>query len=151
MEKPFDNGPPLTSNLAPLQDFYKYLALNGNHHDVAVECHQANLTFEKNDAGEITSSKMAITPKTPCVYISLPVPAGYAESNQNAGGRFLTATNSGATWDFLAGTHQGGWLRIHDHIHFEISRQCNGIVPIKPGIYLTKNIKVTKGALRQLA
>jgi hypothetical protein len=151
MEKPFDNAPPYTSKLAPLEDFYKYLAVNGNHHEVSIECHQAKLSFQKNEAGEITSSKMSITPTQPCVFISLPLPSGYAETGANAGSRLLTATDSGTTWDFSTGVHRDGWLRMKDHIHFEMSRQCNGIVPTKPGIYLTKNIKVTKGALRRLA
>ena len=151
LSQPFESGPPYTSSLAPLEDFYKYLALHGNHHDVPIECHNAKMIFNKNEAGEITSSKMMIEPTHPCTFICLAIPTGYTESNANAGSRILAAKDSGTKWDFSKGIHGDGWLTIKDHILFEISRQCNGIVLTKPGIYFTKSIKVFKGMLRQLA
>ena len=138
-------GPDLTT----LEIFAKHL-VGGNVVDPKVECHFNDFKLDKNEVGDIVGSRLEVAPKQPCAFIIQPKPSTYNDEHGNAGSKLFTEQTKDA-WDMMKGEHRLGYLCIHDTIKLEKSKAGQILVPNKPGIYLTKPVRVFKDALRRLA
>ena len=54
-------------------------------------------------------------------------------------------------WDMSTGHHKKGYVCMLDRLSYEETPQLTGMAPLKPGICLSKDIRVEKDTLRQLA
>ena len=138
-------GPDLTT----LDAFIKHLAA-GNVVNPKVECHSLALKVDKNELGEVVGNRLEVAPKQPCAFVIQAVPSNYSNEHGNAGSKLFTEKKKDE-WDMLTGKHRDGFRCIHDTIKFEKSKTGQGVVPMKPGIYLSKPVRVFKDALRRLA
>ena len=88
------------------------------------------------------------SPRKPASTLCCLPPKEFKEDAQNAGSRLLLGDVG--SWDLPASKHSNGLLKMAPSVDYIDSRQFKGIAPGKPGIYLTKNIKVSKGNLRKI-
>ena len=142
---------PFPAKLEKFGAFVRYLQEGGvSQADAKLECHNVQMTFQKDDAGEAQSCTISVTPTIPCVFQPLK-PANEGAGTKFTVGSMLTVGEAALQWSWPAGTHKSGLLRIMPHIRFAEGRQASGIVPGKPGIYLCRPVKVGKGTVRKWA
>ena len=146
-----------TTELSTLGQFYKFLADN-DHVNVAIECHQASLKFETDHADVATSSTLEVSPKQPACFSPTAVPTGNQEDWQNVGSRLLvpsaaaTAAGRAKMWS-TDGVHKLGLLVMYHHLKYDQvkSGATSSVRPTKPGIYLSKPLKIGENELVRLA
>ena len=143
--EPMQNGA-CTSHLQTLDSFVKHI-VDGGVMDFSIACHAHEMKFDKTE-NDAVKMQLQISPKTTCAYVVQPVPPGYSETVQNAGSKLLL--HSQLSWDWAEGKHKDGLLKIHPHLSFEKQRTGHSICPLKPGIYLTRNIKIQESMLRRI-
>ena len=137
------------AELSPLKDFVVHLQTSGVA-PVKMECFNLALTFPKDSAGDITGCVVSIERTTRLLFTPELLGPGKKESFDNIGSRLVVGPGAPA-WDWEQRTHNSGWLRVFPHIRYEGTRQYSGIVPAKPGIYLTKDVRVVAGTIRRWA
>ena len=112
--------------------------------------HQLSLTFPKNEVGDITECIVSVEKTARIIFQALEVAAGKKVDAHNAGS--LLMTGEGATkWDWDAAIHEKGFLRVLPHLRHEVKRQFSGVVPAKPGVYPTRDVKVVERTVRRWA
>ena len=116
--------------------------------DVRIDLHTTNVIFEKGPDGEVTNSKLDVTPDCPIAYAPALSPPGRTEDANDAGARLLLPNPT--KWDMQTLTHTSGLLRIVPSVIYRDTRQTKSICPDKPGIYLVKPVRTEKGCLRRI-
>ena len=137
----------MVTQIQPLGEFLRYLHRMGVAQP-SFECHKVVFKIPEDAAGDVVGTTIEIEPSQACVYSVLPTPKEFKEDAQNAGSRLLLGDVG--SWDLPASKHSNGLLKMAPSVDYIDSRQFKGIAPGKPGIYLTKNIKVSKGNLRKI-
>ena len=112
-----------------------------------IECHDLEVQFIKDEAGEIVESEYKVRSTKACVLQPLPVPSQFKEDHENLGSRLILGDQSKC--DLSTGTF--GNLIIRDRLAYLDTKQFKGIAPIKPGFAPKQHTKVVKGTLRQWA
>ena len=147
LKEQLDNGF-FSPDLTTLEAFFKHLA-GGNVVNPKIECHSAAIKFDKSATGDIIASRLEVAPKQSCAFVIQPVPPNFNEGQANAGSKLFVGAKKDERHR-VDGSHQAGWLCIHDTIVFEKSKSAQGICPLKPSIYFSKSVRVFKDALRRL-
>ena len=140
-----------TKSLSTIQEFIKHLA-NAGLHNVSIECHDATLKFESGsvDGGEqqgVVGCHLEITPKTTCCYVVSPCPANVADGFPNVGSKLLADESK---WNFATRQNNCGHLVVHDQVQYISKKEHKGIIPLKPQIYLSNPVRISKGDVRKL-
>ena len=131
-----------------VSDFLTILAEN-NIEKPTIECHELEVQFIKDEAGEIVSSEYKVRSTKACVLQPLPVPHAFKQDHENLGSRLILGDKLSSKFDISKGTF--GNLIIRDRLTCLDSKQFKGIAPGKPGLTPKQHTKVVKGALRQWA
>ena len=142
-----------TTELSTIGQFYTFLAQH-DHVNVPVECHNAQLVFQKDHQEVATSSQLEISAKQTAAFMPQAIPQGHVEDWQNAGSRLLCPGAAGAgrskSWA-VSGEHKSGWVRLHHHIRYDQAKTNMVIRPTKPGVYLTRPVTIRQNELVRLA
>ena len=125
---------------------------NAGLHNVSIECHDATLKFESGsvDGGEqqgVVGCHLEITPKTTCCYVVSPCPANVADGFPNVGSKLLADESK---WNFATRQNNCGHLVVHDQVQYISKKEHKGIIPLKPQIYLSNPVRISKGDVRKL-
>ena len=145
-DKPGGAGP-FPAELRPVSEFAMHLQNSGRGGDV-FECHRTVIDFTKNELGDIISAEVRIV-RTTQVLFEPQEPAQKIDFN-NAGS-LLTAAEAGKSWGPGFDSHTLGRVKMMPHWRHISKRGFVGVAPAKPGLYLTKPIRVVQGSLRRWA
>ena len=132
-----------------LKEFVAFLSEAGivNPH---VECHDLATTYDKSPDGQVTGMKVTVTNRADSCFKVSQRPSNCNAEYDNLGSTLILGAGH-AEWDMSTGQHSMGLMCMHDRMSYEETSQLTGIAPLKPGLCLSKDIRVEKNALRQLA
>ena len=128
-----------------LSEFMAHLEDKGRV-NVTVECHDIKEITEEAPASVegpavpgVEETRYEIKSSEDCLFLPKPVPAKSKPSRANA-----ASTMDFSQWDFPKRIHKFGRLKLVMTMHYD--EEANSIIPVKPQVYLTHPIKMTKGS-----
>ena len=127
-----------------LSEFMAHLEDKGRA-KVSMECHDIKEITESAPAGvqgpEVPGAEQVryeIKSTEDCLFLPKAVPAKSKPSKANA-----ASTMDFSQWNFTEGTHKLGRVKLMMTMHYD--EEANTIIPVKPMVYLTHPIKMSKG------
>ena len=94
--------------------------------------------------------KATVTSRADSCFKARQRPANCNAEFDNLGSALILGAGH-SEWDMSTGHRARGSACMLDRMSYEETPQLTGIAPLKPGICLTKDIRVEKNTLRQLA
>ena len=143
------NGKPFTNELSTIGEFWLHLT-SANVLDTAVDCHSAKTEFEKDAAGGVSTAVLCIKPTMVVAWTAQAKPDGFKENNANAGSRLMCGEHA-KNWDWASGMHTLGLICMFDNVNLQQTKRGPTVSPLKPGIFVTKPLRVTASKLIRLA
>ena len=128
-----------------LSEFMAHLEDKGKA-KVTMECHEIKEIKESVPASVqgpgvpgAEEIRYEVTSSEDCLFLPKTVPAKSKPSRANA-----ASTMDFSQWNFAEGTHKLGRVKLMMTIHYD--EESNSMIPVKPMVYLTHPIKMTKGS-----